>query len=90
MSHVQSIFTRCVLRLVKGLEVLLVVGMAVLVVDVLWGVFSRYALGEQTRWPEELAGYRLVWSSLMGAAVPFREKGHRGVCLVSTSDAADE
>ena len=79
MSHVQSIFTRCVLRLVKGLEVLLVVGMAVLVVDVLWGVFSRYVLGEQTRWTEELAVYLLVWISLLGAALTFREKGHLGV-----------
>ena len=79
MSHGQSIFTRCVLRLVKGLEVLLVVGMAVLVVDVLWGVFSRYALGEQTRWTEELAVYLLVWISLLGAALTFREKGHLGV-----------
>jgi len=79
MSHAQSIFTRCVLRLVKGLEVLLVVGMAVLVVDVLWGVFSRYALGEQTRWTEELAVYLLVWISLLGAALTFREKGHLGV-----------
>ena len=79
MSHGQSIFTRCVLRLVKGLEVLLVVGMAVLVVDVLWGVFSRYVLGGQTRWTEELAVYLLVWISLLGAALTFREKGHLGV-----------
>jgi TRAP-type C4-dicarboxylate transport system permease small subunit len=79
MSHAQSIFYRCVHPIVKGLEVLLVVGMAILVVDVLWGVFSRYALGEQTRWTEELAVYLLVWISLLGAALTFREKGHLGV-----------
>ncbi len=79
MSKAQSVFTRCILPVVKGLEVLLVFGMAVLVVDVLWGVFSRYALGEQTRWTEELAVYLLVWISLLGAALTFREKGHLGV-----------
>jgi len=64
---------------VKALEILLIVGMGILVVDVLWGVFSRYALGEQTRWTEELAVYLLVWISLLGAALTFREKGHLGV-----------
>ncbi len=79
MSNAQTIFNRCIQPVVKALEVLLVVGMAILVVDVLWGVFSRYALGEQTRWTEELAVYLLVWISLLGAAVTFRERGHLGV-----------
>lgn len=79
MSNPPAIFNRCIHPVVKVLEVLLVLGMAVLVVDVLWGVFSRYALGEQTRWTEELAVYLLVWISLLGAALTFREKGHLGV-----------
>ncbi len=65
--------------IVKTLEITLVLGMAVLVIDVLWGVFSRFALGEQTRWTEELAVYLLVWISLLGAALTFRENGHLGV-----------
>ncbi len=64
---------------VKPLEIALIFGMAVLVIDVLWGVFSRYALGEQTRWTEELAVYLLVWISLLGGALMFRENGHLGV-----------
>lgn len=74
-----TIFSRCMGPVVKALEILLIAGMAILVVDVLWGVFSRYALGEQTRWTEELAVYLLVWISLLGAALTFREKGHLGV-----------
>ncbi len=65
--------------LVKVLELVLIAGMGILVVDVLWGVFSRYALGEQSRWTEELAVYLLVWISLLGAGLTFREKGHLGV-----------
>ena len=65
--------------LVKGLEWLLVVLFALLTLDVLWGVFSRYVLGTQSRWTEELAIYLLVWVSLLGASVTYGEKGHLGV-----------
>ena len=53
--------------------------MALLVVDVVWGVFTRYALGEQTKWTEELARFLLVWVSLLGGALAFRTKAHLGV-----------
>ena len=65
--------------LVRGLEIFLVLSFAVLTVDVLWGVFSRYVLGAQSRWTEELAIYLLVWISLLGAAVTYGERGHLGV-----------
>jgi TRAP-type C4-dicarboxylate transport system permease small subunit len=47
--------------------------------DVLWGVFSRYALRSQTRWTDELATTLMVWLSLLGAALVYGEKGHLGV-----------
>ena len=65
--------------LTRALELLLVATMALLVVDVVWGVFTRYALGEQARWSEELARFLLVWVSLLGGAVAFRSKAHLGV-----------
>lgn len=68
--------------LVKLLEIVLVALFAMLVLDVLWGVFSRYALGEQSRWTEELATYTLVWISLLGAALVYEAKGHLGVDYV--------
>ncbi|MDZ7615917.1 MAG: TRAP transporter small permease [Patescibacteria group bacterium] len=58
---------------------LLVVLFALLFLDVLWGVFSRYVLGQQARWSEEVAIYLLIWVSLLGAAYVFREKGHLGL-----------
>ena len=63
----------------KGLELFIVGTMALLVVDVVWGVFTRYALGEQAKWSEELARFLLVWVALLGGALAFRTKSHLGV-----------
>lgn len=65
--------------LVKSLEIFLILAFAALTLDVLWGVFSRYVLGAQTRWTEELAIYLLIWISLLGASLTYEEQGHLGV-----------
>ncbi|HIG31705.1 MAG TPA: TRAP transporter small permease [Verrucomicrobiales bacterium] len=79
MKHALS--TLAVLRkiLVKPMEWFLILGMTGLTLDVLWGVFSRYALGAQSRWTEELAIYLLIWISLLGASLVYGEQGHLGV-----------
>ena len=63
----------------KGLEFALIIAVGLLVVDVVWGVFTRYALGQQANWTEELARFLLVWVSLLGGAVAFGTKSHLGV-----------
>jgi TRAP-type C4-dicarboxylate transport system permease small subunit len=63
----------------RGLEVVLILAVALLVLDVVWGVFTRYLMGEQAKWTEELARFLLVWVSLLGGAVAFGTKGHLGV-----------
>lgn len=65
--------------LVKPLEIVLILAMAAMTIDVLWGVFSRYVLGAQTRWTEELAIYLLIWISLLGASLTYGARGHLGV-----------
>jgi TRAP-type C4-dicarboxylate transport system permease small subunit len=51
-----------------------------LVLDVLWGVISRYWPGiPPSDWTEELGIYLLVWVSLLGSALTYRERGHLGV-----------
>ncbi|MEN8128456.1 MAG: TRAP transporter small permease [Planctomycetota bacterium] len=67
------------IALCRLLEVALILAVTVLVLDVLWGVFTRYALSEQAKWSEELARFLLVWVSLLGGAVAFGEKAHLGV-----------
>ncbi|MEX0323251.1 MAG: TRAP transporter small permease [Puniceicoccaceae bacterium] len=64
------------------LNVLLVILFTVLVMDVLWGVFTRYMLGSQARWSEELARLVMVWLGLLGAALAFREEKHLGLDIV--------
>lgn len=53
--------------------------LALLVADVLLGVFSRFIIGQQVRWTEEVAIYLLVWVSFIGAAVAYADKAHLGV-----------
>ena len=63
----------------KALEWMVIASMALLTVDVLWGVLSRYVLGAQTRWTEELATALMIWVALLGAALAFGERAHLGV-----------
>ena len=64
--------------LTKLLERLLIVVMAVLVVDVVWQVFTRYVLGHQSSWTEELATMLLMWGALSGGCVAFARNEHLG------------
>ncbi len=61
------------------LKTILVVVFSLLVVDVLWGVATRYLLGGQARWSEELARLLMVWLALLGAALVAREERHLGL-----------
>jgi len=72
-------FRRIRESLTSVLEVLVIVVMGILVLDVLWGVLSRFVLGAQSRWTEELATMLLIWASLLGAGAAFGDKGHLGV-----------
>ena len=59
-----------------------IIVMAVLVVDVLWQVTSRYILGEPSSWTDELAGYLLIWVGLFGAAYATGKKDHLAIDLL--------
>ncbi|MEN6427582.1 MAG: TRAP transporter small permease, partial [Phycisphaerales bacterium] len=61
------------------LEVLVMVAMAVLVLDVLWQVFTRLVLKDPSTWTEELAVFMLIWVSLLGAAVALGRGAHLGI-----------
>ena len=50
------------------IEILLVTIFALLVVDVLWQVFSRYVMGQSYSFTEEFARFALIWLSILGAA----------------------
>jgi TRAP-type C4-dicarboxylate transport system permease small subunit len=65
--------------LIKGLELTVMLVTGFLVIDVIWGVFTRYVMGHQSPWTEELARMLLIWVSLLGAGIGFIRKSHLGV-----------
>jgi TRAP-type C4-dicarboxylate transport system permease small subunit len=62
-----------------SLELLVMAVVAVLVVDVLWQVFTRFILKNPSTWTEELAIFMLIWVSLLGAAVALNRGAHLGI-----------
>ncbi len=63
----------------RSLELLVMVVVVVLVVDVLWQVFTRFILKDPSTWSEELAIFMLIWVSLLGAAVALNRGAHLGI-----------
>ena len=56
--------------------------MAIITVDVLWGVFTRYAMGSQASWSEELARFLLIWIGVLGAAYASGQGMHLSIDLL--------
>jgi len=73
-----------VLRKIKkvldtSLETLIMVSVAVLTLDVLWQVFTRFVLKDPCTWSEELAVFMIIWVALLGSAVALGRGSHLGV-----------
>ncbi len=66
----------------KYLGYFLVLLMMVMTLDVLWGVLTRYLLGSQADWSEELARFLLIWIGLLGAAYAAGQKMHLAIDLL--------
>ncbi|GAA4950755.1 TRAP transporter small permease [Algibacter agarivorans] len=64
MSRSELVFNK-VNRL---LELFMIIIFALLVLDVLFQVFSRYILGTSFTWTEEFARFSLIWMTILGAA----------------------
>jgi TRAP-type C4-dicarboxylate transport system permease small subunit len=56
--------------------------MIVLVIDVLWQVFSRYIIGIPSAYTDELAGFLLIWVGLGGAAYATGNKLHLAIDIL--------
>lgn len=63
----------------KLLETLIVISVAVLTLDVLWQVFTRFVLRKPCTWSEELAVFMIIWVALLGSAVALGRGAHLGV-----------
>lgn len=65
--------------LVRGLSGLCAILFAALVIDVLYGVFTRQVLNDQPAWTQELARFLLVWLALLGGVLAYADDRHLGV-----------
>lgn len=72
MSRSELIFA----KVNKFLEWFLVTIFALLVLDVLFQVFSRYILGTSFTWTEEFARFSLIWMTILGAAYLNAKREH--------------
>jgi TRAP-type C4-dicarboxylate transport system permease small subunit len=66
----------------KYLGYILIGLLALMTVDVLWGVLTRYALGSQADWTEELARFLLIWIGILGAAYAAGQRMHLAIDLL--------
>ncbi|MEW2920893.1 TRAP transporter small permease [Muricauda sp. ANG21] len=64
------------------LEWILALLLGVMVLDVFWGVITRYILDSQSSWTDELARFLLIWLSILGAAYASGKKLHIAIDLL--------
>ncbi len=69
-------------KLNRVLEIIMIILMTILVVDVLWQVFSRYLLSSPSSFTDELAGFLLIWVGVLGAAYVSGRKEHLAIDLL--------
>ncbi len=67
----------------------LIVIMAAMVLNVLWQVFSRYAVGIPSSFTDELARYLMIWIGILGAAYASGKNMHVAIDLLP-SRASDK
>lgn len=66
------------------LERLLLTIITIMLVSVIWQVFSRYVLGSPSTLTDEIASFSLIWLGLYGAAYATGKELHLAIDLVPT------
>lgn len=69
----------------NGVEAVCLLLMAVLAIDLMLGVFSRYVLFSTFTWYDEIARGCFVWMVFLGAAVGVKRGSHFGLHLLVDS-----
>lgn len=70
--------------LLTALKLLCIVLFSVLVLVVVWQVFTRQVMGAPSPWTTVTAQYMFVWLSLFAATLVFGERGHIAVDVVAS------
>ena len=61
----------------------LIAFMALLVINVIWQVASRYLLDDPSSFTEEVARFLLLWIGLLGGCYAYRTRSHLGLDLLT-------
>jgi TRAP-type C4-dicarboxylate transport system permease small subunit len=67
----------------RGIEYLLMILVALMVISCVWQVLSRYIFGQASAQTEELMRYAIIWVSVIGGAYVYGEKGHLAITYFS-------
>ena len=70
-------------RMDKMLEPSLVALVSLMVLNVLWQVFTRFVLKNPSSYTEELARYLLIWVGLLGASYVVGKKMHLAIDVLT-------
>lgn len=70
-------------RLDKVLGRALVFIMTIMVINVIWQVFSRYVLGTPSSFTDELARFLMIWIGVLGAAYVAGRDGHVSIDVLA-------
>ena len=66
----------------RYVEKICIILVALMIIDVWWGVVSRYVLGWNVTWTEELARYIMIWAALMAISIGVYHREHIGLELL--------
>lgn len=72
-------YRRFRIMLIRSMETLVILITGILVIDVVWQVFTRFVLNDPSGWTEELATLLMIWMALFGACIGFIRYSHLGV-----------
>jgi len=69
-------FTNIIEKLTKTIEIFLIILMSVMVIAVVWQVFTRFVIDSPSTFTDELSRYLMIWVGIFGGAYTFAIKRH--------------
>jgi len=69
------------------IEKVLVLILAVMVINVLWQVFSRFIVGNPSSFTDELARYLMIWLGVLGAAYVSGQNMHVAINVIPSKSS---
>ncbi|MEL7648522.1 MAG: TRAP transporter small permease subunit [Sedimentibacter sp.] len=75
MDDKVDVWDKALDKLAKLVKYFLGVLLGIMLISALFAVFTRYFIGKSFAWSEELIRYLIIWVSILGAAVGYKEEG---------------